>query len=71
MFLNRFYVCSYEEFGNLVGIRYIILVFLGKGGVGKSIIFMELVLVLCYVGKKVGILDVDLCGFSIFCMFGV
>ncbi|XP_074053304.1 cytosolic Fe-S cluster assembly factor NUBP2 isoform X2 [Macrotis lagotis] len=54
-----------RETGNLTGIRQIILVLSGKGGVGKSTISTELALALRHWGKKVGILDVDLCGPSI------
>ncbi|XP_045318358.1 cytosolic Fe-S cluster assembly factor NUBP2 isoform X4 [Leopardus geoffroyi] len=61
------------EAGNLAGVRHIILVLSGKGGVGKSTISTELALALRHAGKKcgrpaslqVGILDVDLCGPSI------
>ncbi|XP_005337883.2 cytosolic Fe-S cluster assembly factor NUBP2 isoform X1 [Ictidomys tridecemlineatus] len=53
------------EPGNLSGVRHIILVLSGKGGVGKSTISTELALALRHEGKKVGILDVDLCGPSI------
>nr|XP_030728026.1 cytosolic Fe-S cluster assembly factor NUBP2 isoform X1 [Globicephala melas] len=54
-----------QEPGNLAGVRHIILVLSGKGGVGKSTISTELALALRHAGKKVGILDVDLCGPSI------
>ncbi|KAF6271647.1 nucleotide binding protein 2 [Rhinolophus ferrumequinum] len=53
------------EPGNLAGVRHVILVLSGKGGVGKSTISTELALALRHAGKKVGILDVDLCGPSI------
>ncbi|XP_065776320.1 cytosolic Fe-S cluster assembly factor NUBP2 isoform X3 [Muntiacus reevesi] len=53
------------EPGNLASVRHIILVLSGKGGVGKSTISTELALALRHAGKKVGILDVDLCGPSI------
>ncbi|KAF6126151.1 nucleotide binding protein 2 [Phyllostomus discolor] len=53
------------ESGNLAGVRHIILILSGKGGVGKSTISTELALALRHMGKKVGILDVDLCGPSI------
>nr|XP_034363582.1 cytosolic Fe-S cluster assembly factor NUBP2 isoform X2 [Arvicanthis niloticus] len=58
------------EPGNLAGVRHIILVLSGKGGVGKSTISTELALALRHQGKKVGILDVDLCGPSIPHMLG-
>lgn len=70
MSLNRSHVRSHEEPGNLASIRHIILVLSGKGGVGKSTISTELALALRHAGKKVGILDVDLCGPSIPRMFG-
>lgn len=57
--------CFSPEPGNLAGVRHIILVLSGKGGVGKSTISTELALALRHQGKKVGILDVDLCGPSI------
>ncbi|KAI2576398.1 nucleotide binding protein 2, partial [Homo sapiens] len=59
-----------REPGNLAGVRHIILVLSGKGGVGKSTISTELALALRHAGKKVGILDVDLCGPSIPRMLG-
>ncbi|XP_028563029.2 cytosolic Fe-S cluster assembly factor NUBP2 [Podarcis muralis] len=54
-----------EDGGNLAGVQHIIVVLSGKGGVGKSTISTELALALHHTGKKVGILDVDLCGPSI------
>lgn len=50
---------------SLAGVRHILLVLSGKGGVGKSTISTELALALRNAGKRVGILDVDLCGPSI------
>ncbi|XP_055565623.1 cytosolic Fe-S cluster assembly factor NUBP2 isoform X1 [Falco cherrug] len=60
-----------HERSNLAGVRHILLVLSGKGGVGKSTISTELALSLRHSGKKVGILDVDLCGPSIPRMFRV
>ncbi|XP_009322583.1 PREDICTED: cytosolic Fe-S cluster assembly factor NUBP2 [Pygoscelis adeliae] len=60
-----------QERSNLAGVRHILLVLSGKGGVGKSTISTELALSLRHSGKKVGILDVDLCGPSIPRMFRV
>ncbi|KAM8962181.1 cytosolic Fe-S cluster assembly factor NUBP2 [Pelodytes ibericus] len=54
-----------QEGGNLANVRHIILVLSGKGGVGKSTVSTQLALALRLAGKKVGILDVDLCGPSI------
>ncbi|XP_061765299.1 cytosolic Fe-S cluster assembly factor nubp2 [Nerophis ophidion] len=51
--------------GSLAQVQHIVLVLSGKGGVGKSTITCELALALRHAGKKVGILDVDLCGPSI------
>ncbi|NXO29737.1 NUBP2 factor, partial [Cisticola juncidis] len=50
---------------NLAGVQHILLVLSGKGGVGKSTLSTELALALRNAGKRVGILDVDLCGPSI------
>ncbi|XP_076998349.1 cytosolic Fe-S cluster assembly factor NUBP2 isoform X2 [Tamandua tetradactyla] len=58
------------EHGNLAGVRHVLLVLSGKGGVGKSTITAELALALRHAGRKVGILDVDLCGPSVPRMLG-
>nr|XP_002735675.2 PREDICTED: cytosolic Fe-S cluster assembly factor NUBP2 homolog [Saccoglossus kowalevskii] len=50
---------------NLRGVKHIILVLSGKGGVGKSTVTTQISLSLVSLGYKVGILDVDLCGPSI------
>lgn len=50
---------------NLGKIDHIILVLSGKGGVGKSTVASQIALTLASEGKKVGLLDVDLCGPSI------
>ncbi|NWZ18510.1 NUBP2 factor, partial [Asarcornis scutulata] len=59
------------EQSNLSGVRHVVLVLSGKGGVGKSTVATQLALALRQAGKKVGILDVDLCGPSIPRMFRV
>lgn len=56
---------------NLAGVRHILLVLSGKGGVGKSTISTQLALALRHSGRRVGIMDVDLCGPSIPRMFQV
>ncbi|CAE1267414.1 Cytosolic Fe-S cluster assembly factor cfd1,Cytosolic Fe-S cluster assembly factor NUBP2 homolog 1,Cytosolic Fe-S cluster assembly factor NBP35,Probable cytosolic Fe-S cluster assembly factor SJAG_02895,Cytosolic Fe-S cluster assembly factor nubp2,Cytosolic Fe-S cluster assembly factor NUBP1 homolog,Cytosolic Fe-S cluster assembly factor NUBP1,Cytosolic Fe-S cluster assembly factor NUBP2 homolog,Cytosolic Fe-S cluster assembly factor nubp1,Probable cytosolic Fe-S cluster assembly factor SPAC806.02c,Iron-su len=50
---------------NLSSVKHVILILSGKGGVGKSTLATQLTLGLLKAGKKVGILDVDLCGPSI------
>ena len=57
--------------GNMSEVQHVVLVLSGKGGVGKSTLTTELALALRHAGKKVGILDVDLCGPSIPHMLGV
>lgn len=56
---------------NLDHVRHVIIVLSGKGGVGKSTVASQLALSLSYSGKKVGILDADLCGPSIPFMLGM
>lgn len=56
---------------HLSTIRHVIMVISGKGGVGKSTVATELALGLKHAGKRVGLLDVDLCGPSIPKMFNV
>ncbi|XP_067005188.1 cytosolic Fe-S cluster assembly factor Nubp2 homolog [Anabrus simplex] len=49
----------------LDGVKHVILVLSGKGGVGKSTISTQLALTFKEAGFKVGLLDVDLCGPSV------
>ena len=49
----------------LPGVKHVVLVLSGKGGVGKSTVAVQLALAYQHMGKRVGILDVDLCGPSI------
>ncbi|XP_066594790.1 cytosolic Fe-S cluster assembly factor Nubp2 homolog [Prorops nasuta] len=49
----------------LEGVKHVLLVLSGKGGVGKSTISTQLALALKDSGFKVGLLDVDLCGPSV------
>ena len=46
-------------------VKQVLLVLSGKGGVGKSSLAAQLALTLSINGKKVGILDTDICGPSI------
>ena len=51
------------------GVKHIIAVASGKGGVGKSTVSVNLVCALAKLGKKVGILDADVYGSNITIMF--
>jgi Mrp family chromosome partitioning ATPase len=46
----------------LTGVKNVVLVLSGKGGVGKSSVTLQLALALSLQGKSVGILDIDLTG---------
>jgi ATP-binding protein involved in chromosome partitioning len=59
------------EFPSLSGVKHIIAIGSGKGGVGKSTIAANLAIALHKNGNKVGILDADIYGPSIPIMFDV
>ena len=56
---------------SLPGIRHVVAVASGKGGVGKSTLAANLALALAGAGSKVGLLDADIYGPSVPIMFGV
>ena len=60
-----------EKPRSLKGVKHIILVLSGKGGVGKSSVTTQLSLTLANEGYKVGVLDIDLTGPSLPRMFGI
>ncbi|XP_076461202.1 cytosolic Fe-S cluster assembly factor NUBP2 homolog [Babylonia areolata] len=55
----------------LQSVQHVIVVLSGKGGVGKSTVAVQLAIALKNKNKKVGLLDVDLCGPSIPKMFNL
>ena len=57
--------------GPLAGVKNVIAVIAGKGGVGKSTVAANLAVSLNKAGKAVGILDADIMGPSVPMMFGV
>ncbi|ESL09880.1 nucleotide-binding protein [Trypanosoma rangeli SC58] len=57
---------------SLANVEHIVLVLSGKGGVGKSTMACQLALALMHLhGKRVGLLDVDICGPSVPTICGV
>ncbi|HHL57660.1 MAG: hypothetical protein DRI88_01475 [Bacteroidetes bacterium] len=57
--------------GPLAGVKNVIAVIAGKGGVGKSTVAANLAVSLLKAGKSVGVLDADIMGPSVPMMFGV
>src|SRR5262245_64826540 len=56
---------------NLPGVKHVLAVASGKGGVGKSTVAANLALALQIAGKKVGLMDADIYGPSVPIMFGL
>src|SRR3954462_2790973 len=56
---------------SLPGIRQVIAVASGKGGVGKSTVAANLALALAKKGRRVGLMDADIYGPSVPIMMGV
>ena len=58
------------EKNKIPGVKNVIAIASGKGGVGKSTVATNLAVALAKTGAKVGLCDCDLCGPSITLMFG-
>jgi ATP-binding protein involved in chromosome partitioning len=56
---------------SLPGVKHVIAVASGKGGVGKSTVAANLALALHHAGKRVGLMDADIYGPSVPIMFGL
>lgn len=56
---------------NFFGIKKIVVVVSGKGGVGKLMVVVNFVIVFKFFGLCVGIFDVDVYGFLLLWMFGL
>lgn len=52
-------------------VSQVVLILSGKGGVGKSTVCAQLAVAMAKQGKRVGVLDIDLCGPSLPLMFGL
>jgi ATP-binding protein involved in chromosome partitioning len=63
-------VASGEGQNKIPGVRYIIAVASGKGGVGKSTVAANLAVALAKTGARVGLCDCDMYGPSVSIMFG-
>ena len=55
----------------LAGVKHVVLVLSGKGGVGKSTVSCQLAMALASRGHDVGLLDIDICGPSVPRMMGL
>ena len=62
---------GFEQAAVLPGVRNIIAIASGKGGVGKSTVAANLALAMAKTGAKVGLLDCDIYGPSVPLMFGL
>lgn len=60
-----------QDPGLIPGVRHVVAVASGKGGVGKSTVAANLAVALAQLGHRVGLLDVDIYGPSVPMMFGI
>src|SRR5690625_2942424 len=72
--IKKYQPTAAEGQGSLLGgssSRHYVTIASGKGGVGKSTVTVNLAVALARLGKKVGIIDADIYGFSVPDMMGV
>ena len=69
--LDRTWVHNQPPKTPIPGVRHVVAVGSGKGGVGKTTVSVNLALALASMGRKVGLLDADVYGPNVPLMMGI